>query len=348
MTRCRGFTLVEALAGLMVGSLVLSVLMLLMQPAIDQTTRTPEQVDLAERARAAEAVLRSTLQDAGAGADLLGHGGLTDVVPAVWPRRLGQWAADPEGSAWPDRLTLVTVPWLAAQAPVADAVPSGAGVVSIAPHAACGTDARCGFRVGDHVALLEPRTGVEFARVTAADPGQVVRTPGAAALVPLPALLARVEMTVLYFDAARRQLRRYDGLANDQPVIDDVVWMAVRYYADPLPPTRPALPGESTCVVGSDGVALLPLLGPVPAPLVELTASEVVDGPWCGHAPWRFDADLLRVRAVRVRLRLQASAGAVRGTGPAFLMPGTAERAGLHVRDVELDVFVSPRGLAGG
>jgi len=198
------------------------------------------------------------------------------------------------------------------------------------------------------VALLEPQTGVEFARVTTAAPGQVARMPAATAIVPAPAILSRVEMTVLYFDAARRQLRRYDGLANDQPVVDDVAWMAVRYYADPRPPTRPAAPGATTCVVGSDGVALLPLLGPVPAPLVELSLGEVEDGPWCGHAPWRFDADLLRVRAVRVRLRLQAAADAVRGTGPAFLFPGTATRAGAQVRDVELDVFVAPRGLAGG
>lgn len=348
MRPARGFTMIETLGALALGSVVLSILVVLLQPALDQTVRTPEHADLLERARSAESIVRESLESAGAGADLLGQSAITDVAPAIWPRRLGRWSADPDTSAWPDRFTVVAVPWLAPQAPLAAPAPAGATSLDLASHPACGTDASCGFRTGDHVAVMDVLAGVEFASVAAAMPSRIERSPPSTIAVQPPALVTAVDMHVFYFDAARRQLRRYDGLANDQPVLDDVVWMSVRYYADPLPPTRPAVAGVPTCVVAADGTALLPLLGAAPAPLVELTTGDLADGPWCGHAPWLFDADLLRVRAVRVRLRLQASSVAVRGTGLAFQHPGQAVRPATEVRDVDLDVFVSPRALRGG
>lgn len=347
MSRPAGFTAIELLAGLALGSMVLATLVLLLQPVLDQTVRAPESADLLERGRAADVVLREALAGAGSGAELLGHGGFTDVAPGVWPRRLGRWSADADGSAWADRFTVVSVPWLAPQAPLGAPLAAGTTAVPLAVHPACGLDVSCGFRAGDHVAVLDAGTGVEFDTVRAAGPGWVERTQPAAGATPATGAVAAVEMSVFYFDAARRQLRRYDGVANDQPVVDDVVWMAVRYYADPLPPVRPALAGAPTCVVDADGVALLSLLGPAPGPLVELTPGDLSDGPWCGHAPWSFDGDLLRVRGVRVRLRLQAASPAVRGLGAAFQLPGQAPRRAAEVADVELDVFVTPR-LAGG
>ena len=75
--------------------------------------------------------------------------------------------------------------------------------------------------------------------------------------------------------------------------------------------------------------------------------ADFMDGPWCGAGAWRFDADLLRVRAVRVGLRLQAASQAVRGLSPLwFGRPGRAARPGQEVRDVELDTFVTVPNLA--
>src|SRR5690606_9177525 len=277
-----------ALAALALGSIVLSVLLVLLQPPLDLTVSAPEHADLLERARVAEALVRESLESAGAGADLLGQSAITDVAPAIWPRRLGRWSADPDTSAWPDRFTVVTVPWLAPQAALATGAPAGAVSLDLGTHPACGIDPSCGFRTGDHVAVMDAATGVAFASVAGTAPARVDLD--APALVPVtPAgIVAAIDMRVLYFDAARRQLRRYDGLANDQPLVDDVVSMAVRYYADPAPPVRPALGGEATCVVDADGTTLLPLLGPLPAPLVELATGELADGPWCGHPPWQF------------------------------------------------------------
>jgi hypothetical protein len=349
MTRdCGGFTMIEALGAMALTLTVLSAVLLLVQPGLDQVVQVPEAVDLHERGRAAEAVLRRAIEPAGSGTDLLGAGALTDVVPAIWPRRLGRWSADPDGSAWADRFTTLQVPWLAAQAPLAVAAPGNSMSLALAPHVACGTLAGCGFDTGDHVALIEQAGAIGFTRLAGVAPGLLERDVPASAAVDLPASAAVIAMTVVYFDAAKRQLRRYDGLAHDQPVVDDVVWMGVRYYADPLPPRYPALTGHPTCVTDAAGMPLLPLLGPAPAPLVELSLVELSDGPWCGRAPWRFDADLLRVRGVRVAVRLQAAREMVRGSGLDFLHPGAARRPAQQVRDLALDVFVAPRVVAGG
>lgn len=90
MTSARGFTALEALAALALGSIVLSVLLVLLQPPLDLTVSAPEHADLLERARVAEALVRESLESAGAGADLLGQSAITDVAPAIWPRRLGR------------------------------------------------------------------------------------------------------------------------------------------------------------------------------------------------------------------------------------------------------------------
>jgi hypothetical protein len=308
----------------------------------------PEATDLHQRGRAAEEILRHVLMPAGSGADLLGYGPLTDTVPAIWPRRLGRWRADAAPLAWSDRFTVLHVPWLAAQAPLATVLAPGADAVAIEAHPACGIDTHCGFRRDDKVLVTDGHGRFTLSRISGAGPGVLLLDQPATVGAEPPGLVAVADTTVIYFDAANRQLRRYDGFAADQPLIDDVVWAGARFYGDPLPPRRPALTARATCVVDGTGLPLLPLLGPVPAPLVELSLGQLSDGPWCGDPPLQYDADLLRVRAVRIALRLQAGAPTVRGVGVDFASPGTARRAGRQVRDLELDVLVTPRALAGG
>jgi hypothetical protein len=86
--------------------------------------------------------------------------------------------------------------------------------------------------------------------------------------------------------------------------------------------------------------------------LVKLTAAQLTDGPWCpdsasGH---RYDADLLRIRRVRVTLRLQTGNAALRGPLAAgrealFVNPGTAKSAALTVADQSISFDVSPRNM---
>jgi hypothetical protein len=169
------------------------------------------------------------------------------------------------------------------------------------------------------------------------------------------------------------QLRQYDGKATTFPLLDDVVVLGFEYLGDTQPPQLvpdsdpddmtvsvtygPAPPpiavddpadmwgtGENCIVRIVDGaqVARLPALaGTAP---VSLTPAVLTDGPWCPDPahPARFDADLLRVRLVRVRLRLQAPASFRGPSTQLFMYPGRVADVRRHVPDHELrfDVMV--------
>jgi hypothetical protein len=141
--------------------------------------------------------------------------------------------------------------------------------------------------------------------------------------------------------------------------VDDVVRLEFEYFGDPLPPLQPDPPavgaasmfgwppGEN-CVLAIENerhVPRLPALegaGPFRLSPVVLTA-----GPWCpdAAAPGRFDADLLRLRRVRVRLRVQVAAESLRGRSSLFLRPGTSPGGQRLVPDQEIRFDIAPRNL---
>jgi hypothetical protein len=90
--------------------------------------------------------------------------------------------------------------------------------------------------------------------------------------------------------------------------------------------------GMST--LSSDGGSLAPL------PLAILN-----DGPWCGGADNRFDADLLRVKKVRITLRVQASQAGFRGTGADFVDSGFNPNGPRTLADYTVRFEVSPRNM---
>jgi hypothetical protein len=93
------------------------------------------------------------------------------------------------------------------------------------------------------------------------------------------------------------QLMQYDGGLSDLPMLDHVVRLSFDYFG-------PAAAG---------------------GPLVRLEPDTLVDGPWMEDAQHRqFDADLLRVREVRVLLRLE-------GTDPLLRRLVPDEEIVLHV-----------------
>ena len=70
------------------------------------------------------------------------------------------------------------------------------------------------------------------------------------------------------------------------------------------------------------------------------------DGPWCPDdaSPNRYDADLLRIRLVRITLRVQAQSLAVRGLDARlFAQPGAAREAVRLVPDLEVRVDAALR-----
>ncbi|BCS34555.1 hypothetical protein TBR22_A37830 [Luteitalea sp. TBR-22] len=343
-----GFTLLDMLVALALVLAAMATVVAALPPMFDVVRTVPEATDLQQRARATDALIDAALAPAGAGADLLGEGPLSHAVPAVWPRRL-LGTADPPGSAWGDRLSWLTVPAGAAQAPVIGSIAPGADLVPLAWHPACGTHPTCGFRRGDTV-LLASRTGAMAMASVADATGLLVRLATTVEqAVPAPATLVVVQVSAFLFDGPRRQLRRADDAAPSQPVTDDVVALRVRYYGTAAPPRWPSVPGVETCAVAADGTPRLGLLGAVPGPPVELTPADLTDGPWCGAGTWRFDADLLRLRAVRLAWRVQAAGAGVRGRSPAwFAVPGQARHPAQEVRDVEVETFTVLPNLAWG
>jgi hypothetical protein len=97
--------------------------------------------------------------------------------------------------------------------------------------------------------------------------------------------------------------------------------------------------------------------GASPGALVPIPYTQLNDGPWCpglttgagAPLPNRFDADLLRVRLVRVTLRVQVGSDALRGSNSAtqllFVNPGRAQRAERLVPDQEIRFDVAPPNM---
>jgi prepilin-type N-terminal cleavage/methylation domain-containing protein len=176
--------------------------------------------------------------------------------------------------------------------------------------------------------------------------------------------------------AATFQLMRNESTNNaDVPVVDDLVGLVFDYYGDPQPPRvnqpadgtgpwttsyGPAPPtiatpsfaaGENCVFVKDPSTAPQPRLmdlGDPASSLVKLTASQLSDGPWCPNATdaSRWDADLLRIRAVMVTVRVQAAPSMLRGPASVlFAHGGTSRSAASWVPDQELRFQVAPRNL---
>jgi prepilin-type N-terminal cleavage/methylation domain-containing protein len=172
----------------------------------------------------------------------------------------------------------------------------------------------------------------------------------------------------LKFDAPSNgfQLMQYDGGRGDFPMLDNVVAIGFEYLGDPAPPQSIVPPpsgtdpdpldeypaGENCLFVRDGGGVTHPRLPPLAADsgLVRLAAALLLDGPWCPNAlaSDRFDADLLRIRQVGVRMRLQVGQAALRGpAGPLFAHAGSASSPYGSVPDQEIRFDVAPRNLAG-
>jgi prepilin-type N-terminal cleavage/methylation domain-containing protein len=197
------------------------------------------------------------------------------------------------------------------------------------------------------------------------------------------AVISQVETDAYYWrrDAATDtfQLMHYDLFQSDMPLIDDVVALRFEYLGEATPPILrvpvtdpvgpwtsygpkpPALgvdvasdswPAGENCTFRLDPatgqhVSRLAVLG-APGALAPLTAAQLSDGPWCPDAANinRYDADLHRVRQIRVTFRVQASAATMRGpAGVLFARAGSGRLSDRLVPDQAVQFDVTPRNL---
>jgi hypothetical protein len=329
-----GFSTVELLAAMLLTLVVVGAAIGLMNPHTLAARIQPDAVDAQQRLRVGIDVLLRDLYVAGAGGDSGTLAGpLGQYLPPAIPRRIGLRFADPPDVALADAVTIIHIPSSSSQTGLASSLASITASLIGVPGCPLGR-AACGLGIGDGLILFDDQGHFDLFTVLAtAGADATVRHRGqqGAHAFQAGAYAARAELRTYYFDSANRQLRFSDGDMTDQPVIDGIARMSFEYFGNPAPPRSPKPPlgvanclydaagapdsGLGTLPAGSDGLAALPL------PLFG-------DGPWCGVGDTRFDADLLRVRRVRVTL----------AAGIANRPPG--------VRDPAITFDVSPRNLA--
>jgi len=303
------------------------------------------------------------------------------VLPCRWGGEpLG---TRPEGCAQHDAITAVTMPFAAPQAMLADDLAPPAGALRVAPVSGCAlSHAACRFRADARVIVADDSGAWDLVPVSAVSSDGLVLDHAAAPVTRpyragAPVGEARSSAYSLRLDPATRafQLRRAADGAPDMPFLDHVASLRFEYFgrADPpaviddddpvrrraaygaLPPpagvddTLDAWPaGENCHVFRLDGLPL-PRQAALPTGadgLAALPASLFTDGPWCpdGASLNRYDADLLRIRLVRIVIRIQAQSPAVRGLDASvFAAPGGGRDAARFVPDLEVRVDAAIR-----
>jgi hypothetical protein len=351
-----GFSLVELLVATAITVTVTALACALALEANRAWRVDGARIDLHQRARVAVDSITRALMESGAGPHTgTALGPLLRQLPPIVPRRTGRLRADAPGVFRTDAFTVVRVMPEAEHAELLLPLAAGGGTIEIAPSPTCALPA-CGFEVGS-TALVTSADGMYDLFTVLAVAGRTLSLrhhgTGAHPSYPAGSPVLVAEVTTFHHDVASQILRRYDGDSADSPSVDDVVGVRVEYYGGAEPPRWPrGTLGVANCLYESDGTyrsTLLPIL-PAPVPLaVPLSGVMLSDGPWCGSGGNQFDADLLRVRQVRVTLRLQASDPAVRGADPAwFRVAGVASRGASMVQDLTVVAGVGPRNLRTG
>jgi type II secretory pathway pseudopilin PulG len=375
-----GFTLAELLIAGALVLLLMTGLAAVVDPSHATARAQAAATDVRLRLRAASEAVAAELHGAGSGPSSGVYGRpLGGFAPAVLPLRLGS-RGDPPGVARPDALTVISTAGVGAAAELTSVFVPGVGAAQIAASPGCPSgDPSCGVRVGVSVVIVNERGQWDLftvATVTGASLGLLPR--GAISGRPFPAGSRLVPVNVVCFflrhgtAAEGLQLMTGDGDQWDLPLVDHLTGLTFDLLGDPSPPRlgsaggtpgaatygpNPPPPGDDTltddwpagenctflAVAGGQSSRLPILSAGAGAALVPLPASMLTDGPWCpdGSAANRYDADLLRVRAVRVTIQAEAASASARGADTRlFLHPGSSrDRSGVaSERKVVIDV----------
>jgi type II secretory pathway pseudopilin PulG len=348
-----GYALLELLVSAAVVCVLLGVVIRFCVMAQASVRTQGDRADLQQRLRVAVEALRRDLMAAGAGLSSgLPRGPLVDVFAPILPSRSGRGGADPEVSYHADRISIIYVAAGASQTRLMQAMAAEDGPLLIDPNApGCPPGNLCGFNRGDRVLVYPSSAGDgshDVFTVSGADATQALLIPDAplSRSYPADSRIATIVQRVYYLDRAGRRLMVYDGDRSDVPLVDHVVDLQFTYFADPAPTSvTPPAEGASNCAYAS-GAPPLPVLTDLGGTtLVPLSSGQLTDGPVCGLAPRRFDADLMRVRRIGVSLRIETEGAEFRGSGPSFANPGTSRDADRYIPDLQVSFEVTPRNM---
>jgi hypothetical protein len=273
--RTSGHTLVEAVVALGLMLLVMAGVITLVLHTGRLARSHPDRFEAHQRARVALDLITRDLRTAGAGVYLgPATGPLTTAFPAIWPRRIGR-GGDAPTSVRKDALTILTVPDTLAQTRTLGVTGPSSRTLIVDPAAHC-TPSRpaCGFGVGTTIGVFDPsgRVGLWVVNRVVAQTLSLDALTTSDDELSAGSVVTELVVRGYWRDAGSNQLRYFDGDATDQPVIDGVTALAFQYFDD-------------------HG---------------ELDVGLFADGPWRSSGTTVFDADVLRVRRVRVSLTIVA------------------------------------------
>ena len=340
-----GHTLIELLISAAVLLLLTALTCVVLVQAKESMEVSGERADVRQRARAGVESMVAAIRAAGAGSDRGPRAGpLIHWIPPLWAGRSDRTQPS---------TAITTLRALPGIAPATLAIDAPAGNATLDFDRA-GCILPCGLTDGMKVIVLDGRGDFDLFVLTETDGASAtVRrlAGGTNASYGRGSAVMPVEVRTFYWQSGARELRSDDGDRGDFPAISNVVRVSFEYFGDPFPPLRPRPPaGEENCLYDALGTPRtgMPVLLPAGGTLAPLDPGLFEDGPWCGSGAEPFDADLLRIRSVRLVLRAQASTAAFRGTDPLlFQNPGSGTNAGRLADDVILQTSVTPRNLGG-
>lgn len=351
-----GYTLTELLVSTAIMVTVTGAIFGLMNPAQGSAQAQPEVADLQQRMRIGSDTLFKELVMSGAGPyQGATTGSLINFFAPILPRRTGRIGADPtQGAASfkSDAITLSYIPNSYSQTTISNNMPQVAAELKVFDQPNCPKGRElCGFEEQMQVIIFDTSGNFDTFVITevqdAAGHLQHRQQP-----LNFPyqtgAQVTQIVSNTYYLNRDTSQLMRYNGADEDLPIVDNVVDLRFDYFGDPTPPAFPKPPlGTANCLYDTGGNYIgPPALAPDDGSLASLPAAILTDGPYCGSGANAFDADLLRIRKVRVSLRMQTTSPALRGTDAAlFMKPGSALGGERAVPDYRVAFEVAPRNL---
>jgi hypothetical protein len=346
-----GYTLIELLVSTAIMITVTGSIFSLMNPAQGSAQTQPEVADMQQRMRVGNETIFKELVMSGAG-PYQGPvtGALVNYFAPILPRRIGRINPDPATTFKDDTITLSYIPNSYSQTTISAAMPNVSAELKTNGQTNCPTGDLCGFKEGDDVIIFDTSGNFDMFTITQVQNssghlqhrGQDMSTAYAAG-----ASITQIVSNTYYLNANTNQLMRYNGGNSDVPLVDNVVSLKFEYFGDPNPPIAPKpVIGENCLYDALGNYKNLATLTPDEGSLAPLPAAILKDGPMCGGGTNQFDADLLRVRKVRVTMRVQAANPAMRGSDTTlFKHPGTSRGGEKFVPDYNISFEVSPRNL---
>jgi hypothetical protein len=356
LTNQRGYTLTELLISTAIMMVVTGAIFGLMNPASGSAQAQPEVADLQQRMRVGSEVLFKELVMAGAGPyQGATTGSLINFFAPILPRRTGRLSPDPTrgpASFRTDAITLAYIPNSYSQTSITSPMPLPSAELKVEDRPNCPQGRElCGFEEGMTVIIFDTSGHFDTFTITQVqDEAGHLQHHGQDLSIAYStgANITQIVSNTYYLNRTTNQLMQYDGAATDVPLVDNVVDLRFDYFGDINPPRNPRPPaGVANCLYDAVGnYANLPVLAPDAGSLASLPAAMLSDGPYCGGGQNEFDADLLRVRKIRITIRMQTASPALRGRDTSlFLRPGTAIGGERFVPDYTVTFDVTPRNL---